>query len=306
MKQTHPGTAPPLRYFAILPPLLAGCASHTEQLPVAPPALQTVDAFISTALDSLTQAQTELAQAAGIRFNPVTPATHSFSSPLPADSISVPSGMQHVQYTGSAPALPALVTHGGRNQTLPVAMRKIIPANWHPVLSQDLRTHFTEKVSWDGGDQWPRTLDKLAARYHLKMTVMWASSQVTVARDNATALSETKTHATVSNPPAGTSSPMPSSKHTTPAPATWRAETGQTLKDVLFRWGTTADCHGKHWSVQWATQINYRIDAPLSFSGTWHDALNGIFGLYQHAATPLYAGTATPQCILKVDDKPVR
>ncbi|RYF56679.1 MAG: pilus assembly protein PilL, partial [Cytophagaceae bacterium] len=61
-----------------------------------------------------------------------------------------------------------------------------------------------------------------------------------------------------------------------------------------------------NWSVAWLTDVNYRIDAPLSFSGSFKDALNGVFRLYTTAAVPLYAGISASQCLLKVDAKEVR
>ena len=88
---------------------------------------------------------------------------------------------------------------------------------------------------------------------------------------------------------------------------TWVALTGQTLKDTMFQWAANADCSvaGTHWTVMWQTSVNYRIDAPLHFTGAFKDALNGIFQLYQGASVPLYAGTNSMQCVLKVDDKPI-
>lgn len=89
----------------------------------------------------------------------------------------------------------------------------------------------------------------------------------------------------------------------------WRAERGSTLKDTLYVWAAAQKCpHGQNatWNIVWATEINYRIDAPLSFSGSFREALNGVFRLYTTATVPLFAGINTPQCLLKVDDKAVR
>ncbi|HCA3439646.1 TPA: TcpQ domain-containing protein [Salmonella enterica subsp. salamae serovar 35:g,m,s,t:-] len=97
---------------------------------------------------------------------------------------------------------------------------------------------------------------------------------------------------------------------TTPPPEVkeWIALTGHTLKDTIYTWASTADCtaSSSHWTVAWLTSTDYRIDAPLHFSGTFKNALNGVFELYQGATVPLYAGTNTSQCILKVDSKPVQ
>lgn len=291
----------------ILPLLLTACASHTESTPALPPAQQTVDALIQSELASLTLTQNELAMVSGVQFESVTaphraaPAPHSTAVTATATPSTV-SGMANVTYTGTAPALPALVTRGGKNQSLPAALQAIAPPGWHSVLSQSL-AKVPPRVSWAAGDQWPRTLDKLAGQYHLKITIMWASHQVTADWQNHPAQAG-KSPFTGASPAA--THPASPVKPTPPPVRIWRAETGKTLKDVIFSWAATADCHGQHWRVAWVTPVNYRIDAPLSFTGSWQDALNGIFTLYQTAATPLYAGTATPQCILKVDDKPMR
>ncbi|WP_323839602.1 TcpQ domain-containing protein [Photorhabdus africana] len=102
--------------------------------------------------------------------------------------------------------------------------------------------------------------------------------------------------------------PMPAIK-AAPVTKHWRAEQSSTLEDTLNLWASEEKCTGGQngtWSVMWLTKVNYRIDAPLSFSGTWNEALNGIFRLYSTASIPLYAGISTPQCLLKVDDKEVK
>ncbi|EHK8785587.1 TcpQ domain-containing protein, partial [Salmonella enterica subsp. enterica serovar Bardo] len=43
--------------------------------------------------------------------------------------------------------------------------------------------------------------------------------------------------------------------------------------------------------LAWNTTVNYRIDAPLSFSGSFRQAVNDLFILYGTASTPLYAAT---------------
>ncbi len=84
----------------------------------------------------------------------------------------------------------------------------------------------------------------------------------------------------------------------------WRGEVGSTLKDTLFRWSASQSClEGGSWRVIWETAVNYPIDAPLRFQGNFHTALNGLFGLYQHAQKPLYAFTNSTQCVIRVTDK---
>ncbi|WP_049034246.1 toxin co-regulated pilus biosynthesis Q family protein [Klebsiella aerogenes] len=250
------------------------------------------------------------------------------SLPLPSPPASIVT-MANITSTGTPPAsLPALVTRDGHNQPLATALKAIIPADWTSVLSQRAKAFHT-RVSWRGGDQWPHVLDHLAGDYPLHIVIMWASRQVTVdlreAKPQAAPVKATPAVTSGPHNPFSGSAASPATAKVTTAPSpaatvkpapvpaplpvqeTWRAEAGQTLKDVLFTWSAKADCgNGRHWTVDWATKTNYHIDAPLTFTGSYRDALNGIFYLYQGASVPLYAGTATPQCLLRVDDKPVR
>ncbi|AJI85229.1 toxin co-regulated pilus biosynthesis Q family protein (plasmid) [Yersinia frederiksenii Y225] len=86
----------------------------------------------------------------------------------------------------------------------------------------------------------------------------------------------------------------------------WSIERGTNLKDGVVSWAAKEPCNvagAANWSVIWDTQIIYRVDAPLNFTGTFKDALNSLFILYGAADTPLYAGTKTSQCIVMVSDK---
>ncbi len=113
-----------------------------------------------------------------------------------------------------------------------------------------------------------------------------------------------------SSPPVASTTPVIKVEvKPTVAPKDWRAEKGSTLKDTVFLWAANAKCikgENDTWSVVWMTDVNYRIDAPLSFSGSFREALNGVFRLYTTATVPLYAGISTTQCLIKVDDKEVR
>lgn len=249
-------------------------------------------------------------------------------------------GLQQVRYTGTPDALPVIVTRHGQQMRLDQALTAIVPAGWKTVLSSRLQSGNLPRVSWQRGDQWPYVLDKLAREQQLQVNIYWASRQVTVDRADKTGspplmaskpvVPPVAPAAPVSVPtqskllpghvipaltppaqPVATAkvaTPVKAPEPVKPAPRLWRAETGSTLKDTLFTWAATTDCDvqpGKKWSVAWVTETNYRIDAPLQFSGPWRDVLNQVFALYQNAAVPLYAGTNSAQCVLKVDDKPM-
>lgn len=86
----------------------------------------------------------------------------------------------------------------------------------------------------------------------------------------------------------------------------WSIERGENLKDGIMRWAAKEKCStgSESWVVIWSTEINYRIDAQLAFTGTFKEALNELFLLYKKADKPLYPYTNTPQCLIKVNDKP--
>ena len=86
----------------------------------------------------------------------------------------------------------------------------------------------------------------------------------------------------------------------------WRIETGNTVKDWLYSQAAAEGCTVpgiKNWTVAWMTSTNYRVDAPLSFDGSFREMLNRLFTLYGTAKVPLYAGVRTAQCVVSVDDK---
>lgn len=91
-----------------------------------------------------------------------------------------------------------------------------------------------------------------------------------------------------------------------PVPQLWTIPSGTNLKDGVVSWAAKERCYASgasNWTVIWSTDVVYRVDAPLNFSGTFKEALNGLFKLYGIAETPLYAGTKTQQCLVMVSDK---
>lgn len=79
---------------------------------------------------------------------------------------------------------------------------------------------------------------------------------------------------------------------------------GTTLKDGLARWTSSEKCPHGTWTLRWETPVNYSIDAPLVFTGSFRQALEQLFALYTPAEKPLYARTSTAQCLLRVTDRP--
>lgn len=86
----------------------------------------------------------------------------------------------------------------------------------------------------------------------------------------------------------------------------WRIDAGIMLKDAIYNWAAQEKCSVpgvETWNVVWLTQVKYRVDAPLQFTGDFRTALNSLFTLYGSAKVPLYAGIRSGQCLISVDDK---
>ncbi|EHC5874484.1 hypothetical protein JR782_005398, partial [Salmonella enterica subsp. enterica serovar Eastbourne] len=75
-----------------------------------------------------------------------------------------------------------------------------------------------------------------------------------------------------------------------PSGPEWKAAAGITLQESLTAWAEKADCpNGGHWVVIWQTPVDYRIEAPLTFRGSFESALDQMFDLYRPAEKRLYA-----------------
>ncbi|ELY4478537.1 TcpQ domain-containing protein [Salmonella enterica] len=115
---------------------------------------------------------------------------------------------------------------------------------------------------------------------------------------------------TTSSAPAS-SAPVPAPKLTgTPVKALpsgpeWKAAAGITLKESLTAWAEKADCpNGGHWVVIWQTPVDYLIEAPLTFRGSFESALDQVFDLYRPAEKRLYAEAHRAQCLVSVAGRP--
>ncbi|HAG0927970.1 TPA: hypothetical protein G8S40_001951 [Salmonella enterica] len=115
---------------------------------------------------------------------------------------------------------------------------------------------------------------------------------------------------TTSSVPAS-SAPVPAPKLTgTPVKALpsgpeWKAAAGTTLKESLTVWAEKADCpNGGNWVVIWQTPVDYLIEAPLTFRGSFESALDQVFDLYRPAEKRLYAEAHRAQCLVSVTGRP--
>ncbi|MCU8585750.1 toxin co-regulated pilus biosynthesis Q family protein [Erwinia pyrifoliae] len=84
----------------------------------------------------------------------------------------------------------------------------------------------------------------------------------------------------------------------------WVIEPQNTLKGALMTWASLQACNIQGipvWKVKWLTSVNYPIDAPLHFTGSFREALTAVLTLYLSANKPLTAKIYASQCLVTVD-----
>lgn len=91
--------------------------------------------------------------------------------------------------------------------------------------------------------------------------------------------------------------PAPPSR---PLPQIWTAEVGSTLRDSVEEWAKKA-----RWRVIWAQEdLNYPIKAPLHFEGSFQEAIEQLFPLYDNAPRSfLVNGSEGSQSVLYVAER---
>ncbi|WP_289347212.1 toxin co-regulated pilus biosynthesis Q family protein [Pantoea stewartii] len=222
-----------------------------------------------------------------------------------------------------------LVLSNGKNEPLYKAVRSVVPASWGIKLSPEVAQKFRGNVSWTGNDQWPIVLRKMLTGNNLEAKIDDRQKLVVIVYGKSPAFAAPVLAKSMSgkpvmnkpvvskpvNPFAGTPPPTQSIIHSVVAaskPAvtqpvqTWSISKGLTLKEGIMSWAASEKCSASgttNWTVLWSTPVNYRVDAPLRFSGNFLTALNEVFTLYQRAEKPLYAVTNTPQCLIRIEDK---
>lgn len=59
----------------------------------------------------------------------------------------------------------------------------------------------------------------------------------------------------------------------------WEAQVGESLRKAITRW-----CQRAHYTLDWrAEDLDYPIEAPLHFTGSFEEAVTGVFKLYDQA-----------------------
>lgn len=110
-----------------------------------------------------------------------------------------------------------------------------------------------------------------------------------------------KTFATPPVPPvvvAPTSAPKAFKPAPIPKPV-WEARVGESLRIVITNWSKRAN-----YTVAWeAEDLDYPIDAPLRFEGTYEEAVAAIFDLYKEADRSFIVDGHRDQSRLNVTEK---
>lgn len=85
-----------------------------------------------------------------------------------------------------------------------------------------------------------------------------------------------------------------------PLPQVWTAEVGSTLRESVEAWAKKA-----RWRVIWAQEdLNYPIEAPLHFEGSFQEAIKQLFPLYDNAPRSFVVdGSEGTQSVLYVAER---
>lgn len=177
----------------------------------------------------------------------------------------------------------------GSDIPLVMAIRQIIPSS--QAFAFEPGVDLGAPVSWQGGAPWPEVLSNtlasagLYARMHRDMVIIGKYEGGTAA---PAPVSGGADHAAFDAPvTSATAAPAQSAKPQTEieksmtgkqtqvavtAPVTaapqWHAKPGQTLRDAVTDWATTAGV-----KLYWTTDYDYRISADHVFQGTFEEAL---------------------------------
>ncbi len=84
-----------------------------------------------------------------------------------------------------------------------------------------------------------------------------------------------------------------------PAQEKWLASEGMTLREAVVAWAKQA-----HWSVQWAAEdVDYPILGTLSYTGSFENAVTGIFQAHQKVERPLKVRGNSQQRVIIVTEQ---
>lgn len=210
-------------------------------------------------------------------------------------------------------AIPEWSPRGSGKATLPVVLKRILPAGWKADITPEVKKtpsgHATV-LNWQGDRDWRAALNDLVQKNHWRASINPDTRTVVITPATPSAPlttitpSKTPTPKPTTVPAVATTAPQLQKPLITPV---WKAEPGTTLRKFLTSQASTVTCPtGGHWTVFWPENIDYPISAPLIFHGNFESLLNQLFTLYGpgRVDTPLYAKATRSQCLVAVSDKP--
>lgn len=265
--------------------------------------------------------------------NQPLPHTASVNSTLlpAAQTLSPPNAQLQGQVKGKSASVPYIEIRSGneKNQPLRRALQQIAPVGWNISISADVEKE-NRKVSWVGGDRWTNVLDNMLKNNSLTALVDTPIQRVSVAKQQPgksagiILVTPYKTVNTARNsgsmlaPMIGESTLKPIVSISSnslmgakpivakPTKQVWSAAVGSTLRESVTKWAEEAACENgisAKWVIIWPSKVDYRIDAALTFSGKFEEALINVFELYRQADRPLFVDANRNQCLIYVDDK---
>ncbi|EKS6646060.1 toxin co-regulated pilus biosynthesis Q family protein [Enterobacter hormaechei] len=297
--------------LSLTPVFLTACA-HSRP-PAAPPAQTLVTTLISEQVPLIQLAQDDLAKVSQVPLTTraTTPALLSGHANSATSStlsgVPSPQGIATGRHMLSPPATSASLkatAPGGQADSLRQAVSHIAPPGWKTRYASGIMPDRRQPLHWEGDAPWPQTLDTVLHPLGYAATEDATVRQIAVTRAKPGTASVS---GGIAAPRSPFSTPSGTALHTAVThSARWDITAGATLRDALFSWAAIAHCDVpgiQNWTVAWSTPVNYRVDAPLHFTGSFHDALNGLFTLYGTAKVPLYAGVRPAQCVVVIDDR---
>ncbi|MFC6299095.1 pilus assembly protein PilL [Pseudomonas sp. CCM 7893] len=115
-------------------------------------------------------------------------------------------------------------------------------------------------------------------------------------KNNSPTPSTTKPATVIPGQPPTTAKVAEASK---PLPQTWTASSGSTLRQTVESWATTAN-----WKLIWKVDdLDYPIDAPLRFEGSFEEAIKEIFPLYDSAPRSFVVDGSSSQRLIYIAER---
>lgn len=223
------------------------------------------------------------------------------SDTKPAASISSPS-----QVGGFSKGRPAVQQYGqsdvaevrqgfGKELPLSLVVKQIVPQGWETVIAESVSD--SKFVSWKGGKSWTEVLGDLAVQESIYADVDWDRHKVTFTAPKQAVASAPLTGS--SSPTPAASEPVPASKSVpvVSANSAWVARSGPSLRRVVEEWAAK-----ENWIVVWDAQVDYPVEAIMSFRGGFTDSVAQLLEVYKKSKTPLYGNAYVSQKLIQITE----